>query len=88
MQNNKLSILTGVKTFIQRQDSLEGVTTVVRKIFPSGMEMAFAVKVPHTVKKVGLKPCIHELSKSGFSQKKIAFITDVSQSYVSKLLKE
>ncbi len=83
----KLAVVTkGVNTMIEQSQTAGGVMTVVRKVLPGGVEMMMAVKVPNKPKKALLKPAMKAMSEMGISQKAIATFTNVSQSYVSKLV--
>lgn len=82
---NKLVSTATAQTSIVKQSTLGGEITAVKRIFPSGMKLLFAIEFPHVAKKADLKPCIDELRKLGISQKAIAFLTNISASYISQL---
>ena len=83
---NKALLRKTVDTVVKRAFSGEGLVTTIHKKFPSGMELALAVKIPSVNRKADLKPCMEELSLCGFKQQAISLFTETSQSYVSKLL--
>ena len=86
MKNTKLLVLDGARTETLRQCNLDSWTSLVRRTFPSGMRIALSVELPKMATKAELRACVHELNALHIPQKVIAFITGMSQSYVSKLL--
>ncbi len=78
-KNNKLSI---------RKKADFGVTTLEIEFYDSGMSTMCKSSVPHRDRKKDYLDDILELKREGLSQKIIAFRLGVSESYVSKLLKD
>ena len=85
--SNKLLLLRATDTAMNRVVREEGMITTIHKRFPSGMELAIVVKMPSVERKADLKVCMDELLQCGLQQKAIAFFTDTSTGYISKLLR-
>lgn len=88
MKKNSLSIFNQGQSQCQRYINNEASKTVAQKVFPSGMRVAIAVEVPNTVRKADRRQCLQELQSLGLNQSVSAFFTDMSHSYVNKLLKK
>ena len=87
MNSTKLSTvqMQQVETF--KKVTTTGVCTVIKRVFPSGMKIGIVVEVPKAARKADLKMCLQELKTMRVPQKAMAFVTDMSSSYVSKLLR-
>ena len=88
MQTNKLAVLNEVQSELFRFYTPAGMWTVVRKVSSTGAEYLQAVKIPWTALKADLLPIFQEMANMNFPQKAIAMFTDVSPSYISKLLRK
>ena len=88
MHTNKLAVIEGARSELVRFFTPSGMWTVVKRISPTGAEYLQAVKIPWTATKGELAPVFEEMKSMKFSQKAIAMFTGVSQSYISKLLRE
>lgn len=66
----------------------EVICTTMTRMFPSGMRVGLVFEVPRTIKKKQLVDCARELNSLHVPQKVIATVTNMSQSYVSKLLRK
>lgn len=88
MKKNALALFNTGKNLLQRNTGNDCTTTAVKKTFESGMEMIVGFKVPNCAKKADYTQALKELKRMGVSQKASAFLTGMSQSYVSKLLKK
>lgn len=86
MSNAKLAIANAVQTEMHKWVTEDGVYTTVKRCFPSGMEISLNVKIPWSTLKADLKPCLQEMTVMKWPQKTMAFVTNMSQGYVSKLL--
>ena len=87
MGNAKRAIVNAVRTETHKWVTEDGVYTAVKRYFPSGMEISLNVKIPWATLKADLKPCLQEMTVMKWPQKTMAFVTDMSQGYVSKLLR-
>lgn len=84
---NALSISNGRNiAFSQILREMDTVT-VVRKLFPSGLEVVFAVRVPNVKTKADTLPFLRDLMSIGLNQKAAALFSGVSQSHASRLLR-
>lgn len=84
---NALSISNGRNiAFSQILREMDTVT-VIRKLFPSGLEVVFAVRVPNVKTKADTLPFLRDLMSIGLNQKAAALFSGVSQSHASRLLR-
>ena len=84
---NALSIVNDGNAAFSQIFRVRDTVTVVRKLFPSGLEVAFAVRVPKVKTKADTLPFLRDLMSIGLNQKAAALFSGVSQSYASKLLR-
>lgn len=87
IMKNALSISNGGNIAFSQILRKRDTVAVVRKLFPSGLEVAFAVHVPKVKTKEDTLPFLRDLMSIGLSQKAAALFSGVSQSYASKLLR-
>lgn len=86
--NNILQIINSkIDTNIFQLKSDDITTTLFQKVFSSGLKITLRFDVPQQEIKADLAQIINDLRQCGFPQALIAFITGISQSYVSKLSK-
>ena len=88
MPRTNIAVLDGVQTLIFQQGAPDGLVTLAKKVFPSGMKISIKIEIPKTAKKAGLAMCFQELDALRVPRKVRSNITGVSQSYISKLLSE
>ena len=89
MHTNKLAVIEGARSGLFRLLTPNGVWTIVGGESPTtGAAYFQLVKIPLTATKAELAPVFKEMKSMKFSQKAISMFTGVSQSYVSKKLRE
>jgi len=72
---------------IERSITNGGILSAKKEILASGLEIITLVKIPHLPKKASYVNIISDLRNRGWTQQAISFVTDISQPYISKLLK-
>ena len=79
-------MVRNINRTIVKMATVEGEITALKAVFPSGMKLSVAIESPNYIRKKELLGCMYELHCLKVPQKAIAFITNVSPSYVSRLL--
>ena len=88
MKKNTLSVINRGMNRIQRSINPDSTSTILYKHFPSGMEVALAVKVPNRARKADHALSLQELNSMGINSRAGAYITGMSPSYAAKLMKK
>lgn len=85
---NALSIVKGGNAICNQILRNRDIVTIVRKALPSGAEVMIAIRAPKSSKKANMIPVLKDLMGIGFNQKTAAWLSGISPSYVSKLLRK
>ena len=80
--------ITTKKVVLRTRKEDKVITIQVQEVGPNGYKAASISEVPRKTRKKDLLPTIIALKKQNKKQKDIAFELDVSEAYVSNLLKK